>query len=61
MATALRFLHHPLRLRESEHYIRPCLDLLQGQQTGDVFFPQASLDAILAGHQTASALGFVSS
>ena len=58
--TALGFLHHPLRARQSEHYIRPSLDLLEEiQQTGDIFFPDRWLDATLGGHQTASAVGIV--
>ena len=58
--TALGFLHHPLRARQSEHYIRPGLDLLEEiQVTGDIFFPERWLTATLAGHQTASASGSV--
>ena len=54
--TALGFLHHPLRARESERYIRPSLDLLEDiQRTGDIFFPERWLHATLGGHQTASA------
>ena len=54
--TALGFLHHPLRARESEAYIRPSLDLLQEiQRTGDIFFPLRWLQATLGGHQTAAA------
>ncbi len=60
VVTSLRFLHHPLRARESEDYIRPSLDLLEEiQRTGDVFFPQRWLGATLAGHQTASAVASV--
>ena len=58
--TALGFLHHPLRARQSEHYIRPSLDLLEEiQQTGDIFFPDRWLGATLRGHQTASAAAIV--
>ena len=58
--TALGFLHHPLRARESERYIRPSLDLLEEiQRTGDIFFPERWLHATLGGHQTASAAGIV--
>ena len=54
--TALGFLHHPLRARESEAYIRPSLDLLEEiQRTGDIFFPLRWLQATLGGHQTAAA------
>ena len=58
--TGLGFLHHPLRARESEPYIRPSLDLLEEiQRTGDIFFPLRWLDATLGGHQTASAAAIV--
>ena len=54
--TALRLLHHPLRARESEVYIRPSLDLLEEiQRTGDIFFPLRWLQATLGGHQSAAA------
>ncbi len=58
--TALGFLHHPLRARESERYIRPSLDLLEEiQRTGDIFFPERWLHATLGGHQSASAAEIV--
>ena len=58
--TALRLLHHPLRARESETYIRPGLDLLEEiQRTGDIFFPLSWLQATLDGHQTAGAAAVV--
>jgi len=58
--TALGLLHHPLRARESEAYIRPSLDLLQEiQRTGDIFFPLRWLYATLDGHQTAAAAATV--
>ena len=58
--TALGFLHHPLRARESERYIRPSLDLLEEiQRTGDIFFPERWLHATLGGHQSASAAALV--
>lgn len=60
VVTFLPFLHHPLRARESEHYIWPSLDLLEEiQRTGDIFFPQRWLGATLAGHQTVSAVSIV--
>ena len=50
-------LHHPLRIRESEDYILPSLELLQEiQVTGDIFFPKAWLDATLANHRSSSAV-----
>lgn len=58
--TALGLLHHPLRARESEGYIRPSLDLLEEiQRTGGIFFPARWLGATLDGHQTASAAAIV--
>ena len=58
--TALGLLHHPLRARESEKYIRPSLDLLEEiQRTGDIFFPLSWLQATLDGHQTATAAAIV--
>ena len=58
--TALGFLHHPLRARQSEHYIRPSLDLLEEiQRTGDIFFPDRWLGTTLRDHQTASAAAMV--
>ena len=58
--TALRLLHHPLRARESEVYLRPSLDLLEEiQRTGDIFFPLSWLQTTLDGHQTAAAAAIV--
>ena len=58
--TALGFLHHPLRARAAERYIRPSLDLLEEiQRTGDIFFPERWLHATLGGHQSARAAAVV--
>ena len=58
--TALGLLHHPLRARASEAYIRPGLDLLEEiQRTGDIFFPLSWLQTTLDGHQTAAAAASV--
>ena len=58
--SALGFLHHPLRARESERYLRPSLDLLEEiQRTGDIFFPERWLHATLSGHQTRRAAAIV--
>ena len=58
--TGVGFLHHPLRARESEQYIRPSLDLLEEiHRTGDIFFPERWLGATLGGHQTAGAAEIV--
>ena len=57
---ALGLLHHPLRARDSEVYIRPSLDLLEEiQRTGDIFFPLSWLQTALDGHQTAAAAATV--
>lgn len=59
---ALENLHHPLRTKESEHYILPSLELLQEIQiTGDVFFPTRWLDATLTNYRSASAVQTVRS
>jgi aminopeptidase N len=53
---ALRYLHHPLRARESEKYLLPGLQMLREiKRTGDIFFPKAWLDASLDGHQSEEA------
>ena len=58
--TGLRLLHHPLRARGSEVYLRPSLDLLEEiQRTGDIFFPLSWLQTTLDGHQTATAAAIV--
>ena len=58
--TALGLLHHPLRARDSEVYIRPGLDMLEEiQRTGDIFFPLSWLQTTLDGHQTATAAAIV--
>jgi aminopeptidase N len=44
VATALGYLHHPLRQESSQHYLPQSLALLEEiQQTGDIFFPYAWL------------------
>lgn len=54
--SALGYLHHPLRRKESEKYIRPSLELLQEIQiTGDIFFPKRWLDRTLGNHNTLTA------
>jgi len=56
----LSFLNHPLRARRGEHYIRPSLELLEEiRRTGDIFFPERWLRAVLDGHQTKSAFSLV--
>jgi aminopeptidase N len=58
--TALANLHHPLRVADSERYIRPSLELLeQIQVTGDIFFPKRWLDETLRFHSSAAAAATV--
>lgn len=57
---ALEALHHPLRVKESERYILPSLELLQEiQVTGDIFFPKRWLDETLTNHRSESAVSAV--
>lgn len=54
---ALENIHHPLRIRESEQYILPSLELLQEiQVTGDIFFPKRWLDVTLANYRSGTAV-----
>jgi len=54
---ALGYLHHPLRVEESEKYILPSLELLQEiQVTGDIFFPKRWLDVTLGNYSSDSAI-----
>jgi len=60
VATALQYLHHPLRAASAEKYIIPSLDLVQEiQQTGGIFFPKRWAATILSGHQSAEAAQLV--
>ncbi len=53
---ALGYLHHPLRSGEAERYIQPSLEMLEEiQQTGDIFFPLAWLNATFSGHNSQAA------
>jgi len=57
---ALRYLHHPLRAKQSEKYILPSLEMLEEiQRTGDIFFPKRWLDATFSGHQSPTAAAIV--
>lgn len=59
---ALGYLHHPLRVEESEKYILPSLELLQEiQVTGDIFFPKRWLDVTLGNYSSDSAVQTVRS
>ena len=58
--SAVAYLHHPLRVKESEKYIRPSLELLEEiQKTGDIFFPARFVGATLSRHQSLSAKNIV--
>ncbi|UCG85878.1 MAG: ERAP1-like C-terminal domain-containing protein [Gemmatimonadota bacterium] len=58
--TGVSFLHHPLRARAAEQFIRPSLEMLEEiQLTGDIFFPQRWLGATFSGHSSPSAAGAV--
>jgi aminopeptidase N len=47
----LRYVHHPLRVRQSEKHVIPALGMLpEIQRTGDIFFPKRWCDAVLDGH-----------
>lgn len=57
VADALRYLHHPLRSKESIKYIIPSLNMLKEiQSTGDIFFPKMWLDATFSGHSSIDAM-----
>ncbi|MGI4835446.1 MAG: M1 family metallopeptidase [Janthinobacterium lividum] len=56
VATALGYLHHPLRQAASAKYLPQSLALLQEiQLTGDIFFPAAWLQATLGQYQSPAA------
>lgn len=57
---AVEYLHHPLRLHESQKLITPSLELLEEiKATGDIFFPKRWLDRTLQYHQSDEALDAV--
>ena len=57
---AVRYLNHPLRAKESTHYITQSLELLEEiQKTGDIFFPRQFITAVLNGHQSPTAAYYV--
>ncbi len=56
VASALGYLHHPLRQATSEKYLPASLDLLtEIQATGDIFFPAAWLSSTLGAYRSATA------
>ncbi|MCC8172270.1 MAG: M1 family aminopeptidase [Parabacteroides sp.] len=55
-SAALAWLNHPLRQQEALPYIRPALEKVEEvQRTGDIFFPTAWANALLAGHTSPEA------
>ncbi|MCC8426513.1 M1 family aminopeptidase [Mucilaginibacter sp. UR6-11] len=59
--TALAYLNHPLRQNTSIKYLPKSLELVEEiQRTGDVFFPQSWLGAVLGSYQDKAALQIVS-
>jgi aminopeptidase N len=57
---AVRYLNHPLRAKQSTHYITQSLNLLEEiQKTGDIFFPRQFITAVLSGHQSPTAAYYV--
>ncbi len=60
VAMALGNLHHPLRVAQSEKYLPESLNWLADiQRTGDIFFPQAWLQATFGWYQTPAAAAVV--
>jgi aminopeptidase N len=56
VSTALGYLHHPLRASSSGQFLRESLELLSEiQQTGDIFFPHAWLQATFGAYQSPEA------
>lgn len=54
--SALQYLNHPLRQKESLGYIRPALEALRDvQRTGDIFFPKQWVASTLRGHHSPEA------
>ncbi|MBO7561323.1 MAG: aminopeptidase [Bacteroidales bacterium] len=54
--SVLSLLNHPLREPESNRFIHPALDeLLEVQQTGDIFFPKNWCTSLLSGHRSPEA------
>ena len=56
-SSALSWINHSSREKESLKYIRPGLDILQEvQRTGDIFFPKSWVGSLLSGHRSQEAL-----
>jgi len=57
---ALAYIHHPLRIKQSEKYIQHGLDLMtEIQITGDIFFPGRWSSVILGNHRSDTAVATV--
>jgi aminopeptidase N len=56
VATALGYLHHPLRTDSSEKYLKESLEILEEiQMTGDIFFPYVWLKSTFSNYQSKEA------
>lgn len=59
---ALNNLHHPSRIKHSIRYLEESLEIIEEiQKTGDIFFPQRWLSAILSNYNTKDAKNIVNS
>ncbi|MBC5991317.1 M1 family metallopeptidase [Pontibacter cellulosilyticus] len=60
VASALGYLHHPLRSHTSEKYLQQSLELLEEiQLTGDIFFPTNWLNATFGSYQSPEAAAVI--
>ncbi|MBR9853697.1 MAG: peptidase M1 [Algicola sp.] len=60
VATACRYLHHPLRQKSALEQVPLALELLQEiQQTGDIFFPKRWLVATVGQYQSPEVIKYV--
>lgn len=60
VATALAYLHHPLRSASSIQYLQPSLEMLEEiQRTNDIFFPGTWLNASLGAYGSKEAADIV--
>ncbi len=51
VSTGLAHLNHPLRREHAQRFVRPALEMMEEiQRTGDIFFPQQWIGAVLSGH-----------
>lgn len=60
VASALQYLHHPLRTESSVKYLKESLELLEEiQLTGDIFFPARWLQATFSAYHSDEAVAIV--